>query len=145
MCRGILLAMRSPMSRAFFIAALLVAFAAGCGDDATSCDVHADCNGSKESLEAGRCGPSSACVDNECVAWCPQQCGAQADGDEPCEDGYVCTEPMSGTVGRAICSATEIECEDAAQCPKERPGDGEWTCEDSICRFPGFSYLYPQP
>jgi hypothetical protein len=145
MHRGILLAMRPMKSCALALAALLASCVAGCGDDATPCDVHADCNGSKESLEAGRCGPSSACVDGECIAWCPQRCGPLADDDAPCEDGYVCTEPMSGPAGRPICSATEIECEDAAQCPKERPGDGEWTCEDQVCRFPGFSYLYPQP
>lgn len=141
MPRGILLAMRSTRSCALVLSALLVCVAACGDDDATPCDVHADCVDSKEGLEAGRCGPSSACVAGECVAWCPQPCGAEADVAS-CEDGYVCSEPMSGMAGRAICSATEIACDDVAQCPKERPGDGEWTCDDQVCRFPAFSYLY---
>jgi hypothetical protein len=137
--------MRFTKSHALLISTLLFASAAGCDDDdASSCDVHADCTNSKEAFEAGRCAAVAACVDNECVAWCPQRCGTDEADAAPCEDGYVCTEPMSGTVARAICSATEIECEDATQCPKDRPGDGEWTCEDRRCRFPGFSYLYPQ-
>ena len=117
---------------------VLLVCSLGCGEDATSCEVHADCVSSRESSEAGRCGPEAACVSGKCAAWCPQDCTATEQTVNTCDEGYVCTV-------HSRCRATEIECEQADECPSYRPGDGEWTCESGTCRFPGFAYLYENP
>jgi len=138
------LAIRLRNRTAIVVAAMLGLWL-GCGDDeGTACARHTDCTNSQEAMDVGRCAPEAACVEGHCRAWCPQTCSVALEDVNPCEEGYVCSESVSGVEPRTTCRATEIACDSADQCPLYRPGDGAWSCEDNICRFPGFSYLYEE-
>lgn len=138
-----------------WIAVIALSILTGCGEDQTPCSVHADCSNSRESLEAGRCGPMVACVAGGCIAWCPDTCTDARAEVNPCSDpGHICALSIEQSIEQSIegppptsrCSATEIQCSKRDDCPLYKPGaDGEWACEDGICRFPGFHYVYENP
>jgi hypothetical protein len=132
------------MSKRLVLAVVLSGVLACDASDETACVVHDDCWSSPISQAQGRCGPQVACIEGVCDAWCPDSCEVTDPDVNPCtEPGWICA-PVDGSWSR--CSPTEIDCETIDDCPHHRPArNGAWTCDDGICRFPGFSYLYRNP
>lgn len=132
----------------FVALGLLIVTVSACGDgndERSACVLHADCSSSPEALSLGRCAPEIACVEGGCMAWCAERCSVAREDVNPCTtEGWICAESQSaGTTEFAVCRATEISCSSASDCPKYLPkGDGAWTCESDVCRFPGFAYAY---
>ena len=130
-------------------AALLATCAAiiGCPPfGATPCETASDCAGSAEAEAAGRCGPELACIDGACRAECLGHCEITPTRfpTNPCESGGLCDQPAQPTTISSgfRCTKLPIRCRVATDCPVFKPDAGDWSCEDGVCRFPGFRYEY---
>ena len=132
------------MRERLFLAVVMLSILACDSSDENECIVHDDCWNSPVSQELGRCGGTVACVEGVCDAWCPEPCEISDPEVNPCtKPGWICA-PFDATWSR--CKPTEVDCETIDDCPDYRPSaDGAWTCDEGICRFPGFSYLYENP
>jgi len=129
------------MTRWLLVVPFLVSFACTPED---RCSSHDDCWDSHAVQEAGKCAPEAWCEEGICQAKCEALCHAQ-DGASSCGGGLICNQSQSelahDSPGR--CTRHPIPCETVADCPVVRPTteSGEWSCEEGICRFPGFSYF----
>lgn len=121
----------------------LIACESSSSSEENECVVHADCWDSPIAQDQGRCGPQVACIEGTCDAWCPDLCEVIDPNVNPCpEPGWICAPIAIGP----RCSPVEVECQTIDDCPDYRPSpEGSWTCEQGICRFPGFHYLYENP
>ena len=136
--------------RAGLLAAALLwlsAALANCsGNRATACKVADDCWNTPETHELGRCAPKEvACVQGSCRAACGQLCEVVDPNLNPCKDpSRVCTQSQNNSVDLPFCAAAPIACEGAEDCPVSLPqtGSGAWSCDDGVCRFPGFQYTW---
>jgi hypothetical protein len=62
------------------------------------------------------------------------------------ETGWICDQAVEPNGQLAVCRPTEVACDDPRDCPRYKPSStGEWSCEDHVCRFPGFEYVHPNP
>lgn len=145
------------MTREMNLPAALVAFLAvvGCstsGAESTgteraavggTCVADSDCAGSYAAQQVGRCGPDVVCDQGTCRAECLGTCDAAI--AEGCPAGSLCTASASPSPDfrtASVCTKRVLHCTSADQCPIQVPGDGTWTCESGVCRFPGHVYPY---
>lgn len=112
----------------------------------TPCKVADDCWNTPETQELGRCAPKDvACVQGSCRAACGAPCEVVDPNVNPCKDPeLVCTQSQNNLVDLPFCAAAPIACVSAEDCPVAIPGSssGAWSCEDEVCRFPGFRYAW---
>lgn len=116
-------------------------------DTPSACETADDCWNTPEAEGLGRCAPKeAACVRGACRIACPQLCEAVEPNVNPCrEPALVCNQSSSGSVDLPFCAHAPIACESVDDCPVTRPSTaeaGEWTCEQGVCRFPGFAYVW---
>ena len=106
-----------------------------------SCTTHDDCLGAVEDYPE-RCAPRDwYCRSEVCEVGCAQTCQVARNDVNPCDnETLICNEPPGGAE-LPYCTGRPIECSSTDDCPLYKPtDDGDWTCEDGICEFPGFSY-----
>lgn len=130
-------------------AGLGVVFMLACGDRATPCSTWQDCQSSDEANALRPCDNdgqgakihvNTQCVEGRCRVECAKTCIPAG----TCGPGAVCETPPGiapSSVMRS-CMKNPIACNDASECPLETPGEGEWSCTEGFCRFPGFSYAF---
>ena len=111
-----------------------------------SCLLNEECRDSPASRAEPdlRCIRENYCLGGICHSECTSVCTAVRADINPCPTPWLCTQlPASG--GTSVCKIVPIVCETADTCPKYKPpmpdgGLSDWTCENGICRFPGFEY-----
>lgn len=145
--------MRSPLLSILTVV-MLVACTAQSPEQASSqrtaiggtCTRDEDCTDSKAAQELGRCAPDVVCDHGTCRAECLGTCEADpriASGG--CPEASLCTasaERNPGFGAGTVCTKRVLRCASVAQCPTQKPGVGEWSCTDGICRFPGYAYPF---
>lgn len=121
------------------LSALLITMAACDGDH---CSTDADCAGSPASQQAGRCGPEVACVESTCRAECAAfVCKVVRQDENPCPNERICTQTAKTVGDEGRCTNKPISCRSTEDCPLYRPNaNGDWSCDEGICRFPGHRY-----
>lgn len=102
-----------------------------------------DCTSSVAALRAGRCDPKDVyCAQGSCHAECLDPCRTVRSDANPCQGGLLCTHAAGQPEG--FCSAKPVQCQSKADCPVFVPAGtdaAEWTCEDDVCKHPGWTYL----
>jgi hypothetical protein len=139
--------MRALVLVTLVVAPVVLACASKSG---TRCSTAADCNGSDEAFAAGRCAPEVACTrDGYCHAACLGTCRVATESRFPeaqCENGGICNQSISSrdSVSDSFrCTNRVIHCRETSDCPIHKPrAEGEWTCEDGTCRFPGHEWAF---
>lgn len=111
----------------------------------TYCASSEECLDSPEVLQAGRCAPMNVyCKNHGCVAHCAEECSTVLASINPCRDqSLICTDSanLDPNSEIAYCTGRAISCDSVGDCPRYRPfSDGDWSCEEDVCRFPGFKY-----
>ena len=132
-------------------ALLCLSFWACDGDSATKpadaggkaeCRDDQDCASSAAALAVGRCDPKDVyCAQDKCHAECLEPCRTVRTDVNPCEEGRLCTQAEGQPEG--FCSAKPVACRSDADCPlfvPEATGAAGWTCDNSVCRHPGWTY-----
>jgi len=129
--------MSSRVAWGLSFGAVCILHAGACGSSNT-CEAWEDCLDSEILQDLGRCTADFGCVQGACRASCTQGCVIVHDEVNPCQDGQLCTQ--GGSQKDGLCVSHPLPCENVADCPAFRPGDGLWSCESGSCRFPGYSY-----
>jgi hypothetical protein len=113
------------------------------------CNVKDDCWNTPESEELGRCAPREvACIRGACRVACAEPCEVIDPEVNSCRDSrLVCTQSKSGDNTFPYCASGPISCTTADECPLSLPqtadgGTGTWSCVDSVCQYPGYSYVW---
>jgi hypothetical protein len=110
-----------------------------------SCSVNKDCHQSPAArgISTERCADEIYCLGGVCYAACTKMCAVVRSDVDPCPPPRLCVHFAVSSV--SLCKITPVECTLATDCPLARPpsadgGQAEWSCEDGICRYPGFEY-----
>jgi hypothetical protein len=117
-----------------------------CGEPDPECVEHDECwVNDRLSMALARCMfQERACQSGECRGWCAEPCRVALIEENPCSDpAQICNEPASGAGSMWHCQSTPVKCQAAVDCPKQRPGAGNWLCVEGVCRFPEFEYAAP--
>jgi hypothetical protein len=134
----------APLVGLLLVAAQLVT----CGSSsATACKVADECWSAPETEDLGRCGPKEvACLADRCRVDCAQLCEVVEALVNPCRNpAQVCNQSKSGKEGSPYCASGPIACESVDDCPLSIPtgsANDAWTCENKVCRLPGFEYAW---
>jgi hypothetical protein len=131
----------------WIVFASALGFAFSCGSD-DACQTRTDCASNSELSERiGRCNSEIVCESGHCYGECVERCSVSREDVNPCtKPDFVCNEPMVPKNDDFYCRAHEITCKSLTDCPKYRPVLSEsWTCDDGVCRFPGFKYSIEGP
>lgn len=114
-----------------------------------ACSVNSDCANSQAAIDASelKCLDHEVfCQERRCHARCGSICIVARSTENPCETG-ICVPTGQETPGaRSYCSVLPVSCSSPKTCPAYRPLDDagtqhEWSCEDGVCVYPGFSFL----
>lgn len=129
----------APIWVVSMLAAVASLFVAGCRNE---CKVSGDCTSAQ--VRAERCGPELICKSGQCRSRCTPSCVTVSPEVDACEGELICSHSRSDESERGDCVGAPIRCQTAEDCPIYRPSDdGEWSCVEERCRFPGFEYAYP--
>jgi hypothetical protein len=120
------------------------------GEDGLSntCNVNADCVDSQaaKDIEPIRCGPKDLyCLEGTCHGECRELCEVVRDDMNPCSEPRHCVRQGDSSDALSFCTIMPIPCDTADDCPAYRTvlpegGQGEWSCDDEVCRYPGVEY-----
>lgn len=123
-----------------------IALANCSGNSGTACKVPDDCWNTPETEKLGRCAPKEvACMQSSCRAACGALCEVVDPNLNPCKNPQlICTQSQNNEVALPFCAAAPLACDAAEDCPVSLPqtGSGSWSCDNGICRFPGFQYAW---
>ncbi len=125
------------VSLRLFAVAVAVAFALGCNK---KCDTHVECLGHGAGNQGERCAPRiDFCRGGLCVSECGvPHCAVLNFYENPCDEDWLCNDQSPAG---PYCTPQLVSCEQPADCPSYLPSEeGEWTCEEGTCRFPGYCY-----
>jgi hypothetical protein len=118
----------------------ILGLVAACSDGGPKCTRNSECDPTAKLK-----GPSWQvyCLEGRCKGGCGDFCTVLRADLNPCLEG-IC-RPSSGGGAFSWCTMLPIPCQTAADCPLYLPplaggGQASWTCEDQICRYPGFEY-----
>lgn len=107
------------------------------GPPSEECETNSDCADSEAArwLINKRCPRQEVyCWQSRCVGECSTRCEVVRVDENSCPSPSIC----GGKDEMQFCTWLPIECATAEDCPRVRPGEGEWTCEVGLCRFPGW-------
>lgn len=106
------------------------------------CHSNADCEDSEAAKMAAelKCPFSEFyCLAGQCQFDCGDVCMIARVDVNPCVKGICISRPQAPEI--TYCTMLPVKCDSAEDCPAYLPSqDGTWTCEQGICRFPGFTY-----
>lgn len=112
------------------------------------CQTNADCKDSEAAVKARdlKClVPEVYCLEHACKSGCAANCTVARADVNPCMQGLCAHSPYPVTKDMNFCTMLPVACDSSMDCPKYLPpaASGEsaaWSCEDSVCRYPGFEY-----
>jgi hypothetical protein len=111
-----------------------------------SCALNSDCVNSPAALAvaAAKCLDEVFCLSGICRGECTHSCVVVRSDIDPCPTPRLCVKIPAGA-GLSLCKITPVPCTVPSDCPAVRPvlpdgGQAAWTCEDGVCRYPGFEY-----
>jgi len=118
---------------------------AACTSHGSQCASNSDCADSAVANSPQRCiGWEVYCASQQCKGRCGDECVVLRADQNPCSEG-ICKRSLSAGDPYGYCTTVPISCDMADTCPQYRPplpdgSQSDWTCEDRVCRYPGFTY-----
>ena len=121
----------------------ILGLVAGCSGRVVECARNSECadSGVARSTSELKCPTREVyCLQGQCKGGCGESCTVLRTNLNPCSEG-MCTSRLE----LSYCTMLPIPCETAGDCPLYLPpladgGQSSWTCENQICRYPGFEY-----
>ena len=111
------------------------------------CQTTADCKDSAAATKARdlKClVPEVHCLEHACKFGCAANCTVARADVNPCQQGLCAHSPYPVTKAMNFCTMLPVGCDSSVDCPKYLPptaaGGATWSCEEGICRYPGFEY-----
>ena len=118
------------------------------GAPASECTNNAACTDSEaaKAIAMKKClEPEVYCLEGKCVGSCADVCVVARADFNPCQQGLCAPSPYEASAALSFCTMLPVKCATAKECPKVLPpspdgSTGQWSCENGICRYPGFEY-----
>jgi hypothetical protein len=121
----------------------ILGLVAACSGRVVECARNSDCADSAVASQLKCPFQQVYCLKEQCKGGCGELCTVLRPDLNPCLEGICKPSPLGGDF--TYCTMLPIPCQTAADCPLYLPpladgGQSSWTCEDQICRYPGFEY-----